>query len=242
MNDIKTIIWIFFDPLNLATGIVVVAITLVIIKYIYKDKINEREDGTEAGHYPSFLERFAIAYESCEFQGTARGRLGNYIDMDKLLMASSDFNLLEETSSKIAITLQSYPPTTKTCFVEKDSGPIGMIVLAGLVANKLGKQISTVRPLREVEKMVVEGEPINPDDQVVLVQDVITSGFQIIQATRRLKKITGANVIGAVALVDREESKDQEFLDMNIRWDSVLTLSEIKATKKTVDEEVTPTV
>lgn len=205
--------------LNLAVLAAAMAATMIILRRIYS-----REAIVEVENESVFKDRFAIAYQSCEFEATAGGRLSNYFDADKLLMTVPDF--VEEISSRVVDTLRSYP-SAKICFIEKDSGPIGMLTIASFVAYKLGRQVSTIRPRREVWKMAVEGASIGQGDQVVLIQDVFTTGFQIVQATRPLEK-AGASVIAAVALVDRQQERDDELATKNIKLYSITTLLEIQ--------------
>ena len=221
MNEISSFVRVVFDPVNVGVGIVVVALTLTILRRVYKEE--------PAPSRTSFLARFVTAYENCEFQATAAGRLTNYFDADRLLMASPD--LLQELSLWFVDKLQRYP-SAKVCFIEKDSGPVGALLMASLLASQLGRPVSTVRPRREVWKMAIEGEPINQGDEVILIQDVVTSGFQIVQGMRPLEK-RGARVVAVMALVDREEQRmDEDFVAKNIDLITVRKLSEIQKDKK----------
>jgi len=58
-------------------------------------------------------------------------------------------------------------------------------------AHGLGKQI--------------EGPPLTPGTRVVIVDDVITTGKSILQSRNVVENETGAKVLAALALVDREE-------------------------------------
>jgi len=62
-------------------------------------------------------------------------------------------------------------------------------------AHGLGKQI--------------EGPTLASGTRVVIVDDVITTGKSILESRRVVEKETGAKVLGALALVDREEGGRQ---------------------------------
>lgn len=219
MTAIIELLRIFFDPLSVLFWIVIAVLTVVILQRIYR---RENHDIVERDII--LLESFAQVCTSSEYEATAGGRIPNYFDADKFLMMNTD--LLEKISIWITEELRRYP-FAKICFIEKDSGPIGMLSLVCLVGSKLRRPISTIRQLRDVEKMMIKGESINPGDQVVLVHDLIRSGFQILRAMHKLQKL-GVHVIAVIALVDREEEKDIEFLKSGIKLISFAKLSEIQ--------------
>ena len=55
---------------------------------------------------------------------------------------------------------------------------------------------------------LIEG-PFLPDDHVVIVEDVVTTGKSALQAISAVRD-TGARILGVLALVDREEGGIQE--------------------------------
>ena len=62
-------------------------------------------------------------------------------------------------------------------------------------AHGLGKQI--------------EGPALPPGARAIIVDDVITTGKSILESRRVVEKETGAKVLAALALVDREEGGRQ---------------------------------
>lgn len=220
MEQISQAMRVFFDPEGLLVGFVLVLLTLLTIRILY----GRKEEATDEPTYDLFLETMiGRVFTGCEFQPTAGKRtLPDYIDMDAIL---TEPKLLEGISSRIVKALEKYP-SAKICFSEKDSGPVGVLSIAGLIASKSGKPVSIIRPRRNVEKMTVKGEPIKDGDQIVLIQDVLTTAFQVLQVIRTVEKI-GASVIAVVACVDREENKDADVIKRNIEFISVSTMTEI---------------
>lgn len=220
MNDLLTVlIEIFLNPTNLLLSLILAVITVAIFFAFFRDTLQVSV---------KLLRTFAKAHENCEFEATAGGRIKDYFDADRLLMGSPD--VLEEVAGQIVKVLKKYPEA-KVVFVEKDSGPVGMLFMEGLVASKLGRPTSIVRPRRDIWKMAVKGAGIGKGDEIVLIQDVLRSGYQVIQANRILEKL-GARVIAVVTLVDREEEKDNDFARKNIDVIAITKLSEIEDYKK----------
>lgn len=64
-------------------------------------------------------------------------------------------------------------------------------------------------------KRRIEGPPLGPDDNVMLVDDVLTSGTSLLDAYAAVKE-TGAQVRGAFVLVDRQEGGRVALADAGI--------------------------
>lgn len=220
---------ILFILIDLGLSVVVVWLSVMLLEKIYGKKTifpgKEKADST-------FIKELSEALMTCsEYQTTAGGSIPNYVDTDGLM---KNPQLLEEAISRIAGRLTNYlekNPTTKICFIEKDSGPLGMLAYAGLLSTKLERPISVIRPRRDVLKMAVEGIPIKTGDKVVLVQDVLTTSFQVLQAAQKIQQL-GAQAIAVVALLDRGHEKDSQLSEMGIEIISDVSLSEMNAIKE----------
>lgn len=92
----------------------------------------------------------------------------------------------------------------RICFVEKDSGPVGALTLKALIERHLGQPVSLIRVRRRLDSAAVKGPKIVAGDFVILITDVITSGFQTILACKRLERL-GAKVTHCFAAVDRRQ-------------------------------------
>lgn len=71
----------------------------------------------------------------------------------------------------------------------------------------------------------VEG-PLTAGDQVVIVEDVITTGASAAKAVEAVKR-EGAIPVGVLALVDREEGGREQLESLGLRVHSLTTASEI---------------
>lgn len=74
---------------------------------------------------------------------------------------------------------------------------------------------------------MVEG-PVAPGDNVVVVDDVITTGGSTVEAIERLEEF-GCNVLGVISVVDREDAKAEKLQEYKYR--PILTISELRAMK-----------
>lgn len=110
--------------------------------------------------------------------------------------------------------LNAYP-TAKLAFSEKDSGPIGMISLAGLLSARVGVPFVLIRPRCQVNEMAIRGCPVSKGDKVILVQDVITSGHQVLLAQKVLDAFE-VKIVAVASLLDREGELEKEFSDLHL--------------------------
>lgn len=101
------------------------------------------------------------------------------------------------------------------------------IPIATLVAYKLGKPLVYARreerahgTQRLVEGVVKEG------DRVLLIDDVATTGESLRLAAGALKEL-GANVEGAMVLVDREQGAKERLAEVGVRLLSLMTSTEL---------------
>jgi orotate phosphoribosyltransferase len=74
---------------------------------------------------------------------------------------------------------------------------------------------------------LIEG-PFQPGDRVVVVEDVITTGSSAIRAVDAVRA-AGANVLGVLALVDREEGGREAIEALDLRVVSLVTAADILA-------------
>jgi orotate phosphoribosyltransferase len=96
------------------------------------------------------------------------------------------------------------------------------IDLAGFLVRKEPKGHGT--------KKSVEGpRPTKETPRVVLVEDTFTTGGSTIKAIHRVREEWGAEVVGAFAIVDREEGAAENFGKEGLPSGSLVTLAELRA-------------
>ena len=101
-------------------------------------------------------------------------------------------------------------------------GPaMGGIIVAYEMARQLkAKAIFAERVNEKLE--LRRGFSIEPEDNVLIVEDVITTGGSVIEVVDLVRE-TGANIIGAALLVDRSAGK----VDLGVRTESLLSMEVI---------------
>lgn len=217
---------IFFHPLTIISGVFVGWATLLIFDFYFAHSNRAvSRNNVARSNDDRFWCSFAEALHNSEYVGTAGGVIYNFYDADLLVMR--EFGLLDSLAQRIVEKLNNNFPNAKVCFMEGDSGPVGMIPLQGLVAKLLNKSTSVIRLRRDILKMAVKGASIESGDEVVILQDVFRTGFHVIKANRILSSM-GARIVGIVALVDRVQERDRDFSALNIRVESLRSLSDIQ--------------
>jgi orotate phosphoribosyltransferase len=77
-------------------------------------------------------------------------------------------------------------------------------------------------------KKSIEGPELPRGAKVVVVDDVITTGGSTVTAIERLREEVGAEILLAVALVDREEGGREALEKMGVKLASVFRKSELR--------------
>ncbi|MHA1595305.1 MAG: orotate phosphoribosyltransferase [Candidatus Baldrarchaeia archaeon] len=101
------------------------------------------------------------------------------------------------------------------------------LVIATLVSYKLKKPLIYVRKEAKDYGMRKQVEGIlNEGEKVIIVDDLITTGGNILNAAKSIKK-EGGIVVGAVVLLDREQGGRRILEKEGIPLYSILTISEL---------------
>lgn len=87
-----------------------------------------------------------------------------------------------------------------------------------VLVRKKAKEYGTCR--------IAEGMEIN-GKQLLIVEDVVTSGGQIILSTDDLRK-AGATVENAICVIDREQGGPEKLLEAGIKLFPLFTMTELK--------------
>lgn len=137
-----------------------------------------------------------------------RGRAGRgitdlYYDIDvsitdnKKMSAVADWYL-----SIIHKIIKNNPAIDRIAFIEKDSGPVGTIMLLGLLVEKCKLPAIIVRLRRRLSINSVKGYEVKKGLNVILASDVITSGGSLKNAIQKLLEV-GIHVKAAIFLISR---------------------------------------
>lgn len=178
------------------------------------------------------------------------GKKGDdYFDIDRLISHLEEQISLIENLTLIIKALQNEGlDFNKLVFIEKSSGPIGMLPIATSLSQNLGVDFVTIRlkhNLRLLHTQVkgwIEKKnqyPLYPGDKVLLIDDVITTGHTQLDAIKLIGKFK-AEVVGiAVALIREEKAVDEikdvtgiKFVGATFTHDELATLGYILPSSK----------
>ena len=98
---------------------------------------------------------------------------------------------------------------------------------ATLVGNKLNKPVSIVRLNEKThgKKTSIDGATIKLDDNVILIEDVLTTGGSVINAIRKIHN-TGAVVTRVICILDRNEGAQEhiKYYFPDVKVSSILSI------------------
>jgi len=116
----------------------------------------------------------------------------------------------------------------KLAFIEKDSGPVGSILLTGILIDRAKIPGVIVRLRRRLSVNSLKESNVKRGNQVILVSDVLTKGWGIESAVQKLR-LCGYQVQAAVVLVSRKEHREIKELEDRLK---IRIFYAFKATKK----------
>lgn len=151
------------------------------------------------------------------------GRASN-VYLDKYLFETQP-DILAELGRRFAEKVS--PATTRIAGAE-----LGGIALAAAASLAAGKPFVIVRNKKKDygTSKPIEGA-IQAGDVVLLVEDIATTGGQVLEAAAVLKE-AGARVEKIVAVVDRQEGARENIEAAGYAFESLLTLRQIEAAEK----------
>ena len=104
-------------------------------------------------------------------------------------------------------------------------------IATSLISFQKGRAIKAFcirkEPKKHGLKLWIEGN-LDENDNVIIIEDVITTGGSAIKAIQRAQE-ANANVVSAIALIDREEGGKEAIEKLGIHVESIFTKSDIMA-------------
>lgn len=105
------------------------------------------------------------------------------------------------------------------------SGADPIVAGIGLATLAAGKPVRTFFTRKEAKGhgtgRRLEGPALREGDRVFIVDDVATSGGSLLQSARVVAEDTGARVVGALVIVDREEGGEEALAAAGIPLESL---------------------
>ncbi len=159
----------------------------------------------------------AAAYLEGDFILSSGKRSKYYIDKYRF---STNPELLKAVAMEIAGRLPKG--------IDRIAGAeLGAVPLAAAVALETGLPYVIVK--KETKdygtKKVIEGI-LNSGEKVILVEDIVTTAAQSIKAAKRLAD-SGAQVLGIIAVIDREEGGGANIAEAGFAYESLFTKTDL---------------
>lgn len=119
-----------------------------------------------------------------------------------------------------------------TADVDRIAGAeLGAVPLAAAAAMFSGKPCVYVRNQKKDYGTAQQIEGVlNKGDRVLIVEDVLTTGGQVLEAAKTLESL-GVSIVGIVAVIDREEGARQNIESAGYRFDALFTTTDLGITK-----------
>lgn len=146
------------------------------------------------------------------------GRKSKYY-LDKYLF-EADPKALRELGERFA--KHATPATTRIAGAE-----LGGVALAASTSMASGLPMVIIRNAKKDygTKKMYEGK-IEPNDTVLLVEDIATTGGQVLEAARTIAE-TGAKVEKIVAVIDRQEGARENIESAGYVFESLMTKTDL---------------
>jgi orotate phosphoribosyltransferase len=183
-------------------------LVLILKRYCSKIDVSFLQAATPYGEYMGGDRR---GFTECLNVHTRAGMSGIFFDADNWLSDSS--NMVHASSWIVKKVLEAQSEALKTgdvisglAFVEKDSGPTGLISMQHLIANQTGMKTCTIRLRRWpfLPQAAIKGDPPSKDSKWLIISDVATTGGHIIKAAKVLEnECWGATCLQAIVLLNR---------------------------------------
>ena len=146
------------------------------------------------------------------------GRKSNYY-LDKYLFETQP-DILREVGAMFAARV--------TGEVDRIAGAeLGAVALAAATTMACGKPFVIIRNQKKDygTSKQVEGK-LAPGDRVLIVEDVLTTGGQVLEAAKSIEA-AGGKVVRIVAVIDREEGARQNIESAGYAYESLFTTTDL---------------
>jgi len=195
--------------LSVFVALVVYALLVRYLKsYCSSSEVSFFGAATEYGEYMGGSDR---GFTECINVHTRSGVSDVFFDVDNWLSESQNVEHATSWITRKILDAQSEAllnghKISGLAFVEKDSGPTGLISMQHLIANRTGMNTCTIRLRRWpfLPQAAIKGDPPTKDSKWIIVSDVATTGGHIIKAANVLAdKCWEANCSQAIVLLNR---------------------------------------
>ena len=167
-----------------------------------------------------------------EFTLASGRKSRHFFDMKPLMMDPEGSTLLAEL-------MEIYLDDLEPDFVgglELGAVPLTAIAITGNAKSKKGSKRKGFMVRKEPKGRGgrktsnppgIEGTSLADGGKIVVLEDVTTTGGSAIKAVKMIKSKTNCDILGVLAILDREEGGKEAFNNAGIPFESLLNLSDI---------------
>ena len=167
-----------------------------------------------------------------EFTLASGRKSRHFFDMKPLMMDPEGSTLLAEL-------MEIYLDDLEPDFVgglELGAVPLTAIAITGNAKSKKGSKRKGFMVRKEPKGRGgrktsnppgIEGASLADGGKIVVLEDVTTTGGSAIKAVKMIKSKTNCDILGVLAILDREEGGKEAFNNAGIPFESLLNLSDI---------------
>ncbi|MFP5262391.1 MAG: hypothetical protein ACLGJB_10850 [Blastocatellia bacterium] len=190
-------------------------------------------DATVEEERALFSEFARACLKNSRYDFVGGGSGGNYVDIDEYAAGrdSDDVYKSEEAfkraeqlgrfiASKIKLLKDSGIEIDRLAFIERDSGPVGMITYKDFLGTITKLETCSIRPRKRLLASAVKGRPLRQHEKVVLINDVATDGDAILSAADKIWQ-QGGVVAFAIVMFDRCEGAREHLAQYDIELYSI---------------------
>lgn len=163
-----------------------------------------------------------------------------YANIDSAMLGYADepttpqpqHQIMEDMAEQLAKKIEQIDrenPFHRLAFIDKAGrGPVGMIALSSHLIWKSQKEAVFVRPYKNTLRSVIEGRQLGPNEKVLVISDIATTGETILKAASKLW-LAGAIVADALVFFDQELGAKENLVLKDIRLHSLFSRQEYKS-------------
>ncbi|MGD9720607.1 MAG: orotate phosphoribosyltransferase [Pirellulales bacterium] len=150
-------------------------------------------------------------------------RASYYLDGKQITLDAAGAKLIAE--GILDLLGQPLPKAVGGMAIGADPITAAVITMAGVRGQELKGVLVRKEAKGHGTQKYVEG-PVSPGDEVVIVEDVVTTGGSSLAAIERVEEF-GLKVRRVVAIIDRLEGGASAFTSRGYRFDSLLTVRDL---------------
>lgn len=185
-------------------------------------------------HSPELVRAVAkVCLKNSEYEFVRGGHGRSFIDVDEFFGDNRDLGAEQALDALVEklVLIHKRSHLRAVVFIERDSGPVGMIAARHRFAERVDLPLLTLRPRKRIRKAALKGGKLKLGDSVAIITDVSTTGGTIAEAARMILAL-GGRVTAALSFVDRGSGAKETLAQMDIPLEFVYSETEFQVAER----------